>query len=419
MSMQLSRLPGGAMVATASMPEVRSVSVGMWAGTGARHESARLSGISHFLEHMLFKGTRRRTALEISEAIEGIGGYLNAFTTEDHTCYYARVGGDRLDLAVEVLGDMITGSVFAADEIERERQVIREEILSYRDQPAQLVLEKLAAAAWPGHPLGRPVTGSPESVARITRADLVRHHRRVSAAGGVVFTAAGAVDHERFVRLAARVAKRLPASASPVAAPFRAGRGPVVIAHADPIEQAHIALGFRSFGRRDPRRFALRILNLVLGESMSSRLFQELRERRGLCYSIQSGSVLLADTGLFSIQSALDPANSRKALRLILRECDRLAHTSIRPAELQRARDAAVGQAQLGLESPGSQMTWLGESWLSYGRLVDPLHIERRFAKVTAAEIREVAHALFRPERIALAVVGPGATEEVARGWIA
>jgi predicted Zn-dependent peptidase len=419
MDFRATRLKGGTVVATAEMPHVRSVSVGIWAGTGARHEAARVSGISHFLEHMLFKGTRRRSAREISEAIEGVGGYLNAFTGEDHTCYYARVGGDRFDLALEVLGDMMTGSVFAPDEIARERQVIREEILSYRDQPAQLVLEKLALAAWPGHALGRAVTGTPETVDRITRADLLRHHRRVSAAGGVLFTAAGAVEHEQVVRAVERVARRLPAGAPPSASPARRAGRPAIVAHADAIEQSHIALGFRLFGRRDPRRYALRLLNLVLGENMSSRLFQELRERRGLCYSIQSGSSLLSDTGILSIQCALDPTNSARAVRLMLRECHRLARTRLGSAELRRARDAAIGQAQLALESPGSRMSWLGEAWLGYGRLVDPIEVERRFEAVTADEIRATAAEIFRRERIALAVVAPEVTVEQARGWLA
>ena len=416
--LRLSRLPGGAVVLTAAMPHLRSVSVGIWAGAGGRHESARLSGISHFLEHMLFKGTRRRTAKEISEAIEGVGGYLNAFTTEDHTCYYAHVGADRLGLAVDVLGDMVTRSVFDPAEVERERQVIREEILSYRDQPSQLVLEKLAAATWPSHALGRPVTGTPESVARIRRADLIAHQRRVCAPALVVFTAAGAVAHDEFVRAVAPVARRLPAARPARAMPFAGRVRPTIEVHADDTEQAHLALGFRIFGRQDRRRYALRLLNLVLGENMSSRLFQELRERRGLCYSVQSGSQLLAETGLFTVQCALDPANASRAVRLVLRECERMSRSAVSAAELRRARDAAIGQFQIGFEGASNRMTWLGESWLGYGRLADPSVIEERFREVTAEQIRHVAEAVFRRARLAFAVVGPGADPRQAAEWI-
>lgn len=405
-------LPSGLRVATCAMPNMESVAVGIWVGVGGRYETKENCGISHFLEHMVFKGTRRRSAREISEAIEGVGGYLNAFTGEENTCYYAKVTRQHLDRALDVLTDLYLHPRLDAGDVARERAVIKEELAMYRDQPQQLVHELLNQTLWPRHPLGYPVAGTPESLDRIRRADLAAFKQRHYVAGNTVVAVAGACHHDDVVRRVRRWLRHVRHTPPPTFEPVsRALRGPRLRWARRRVEQAALALGVRGYSRSDPRRYALKILSVLLGENMSSRLFQVIREERGLAYSIQSGTAFLADTGALMVSAGLDPGKLRQAVRLILRELRHIATHRPPEEELQRAKDYALGQMWLGLESTTNQMMWVGEHVLAYGRIEEPHAIEKRIQMLTPEEIKDVAADLFRNENLAASVVTPANDE--------
>ena len=385
-----------------------SVSVGLWLAVGGRHESAAENGVSHFIEHMLFKGTRRRSARQISEAVEGIGGYLNAFTSEEHTCYYARAPKGEFALLMDVLGDMLVNSRFSRAEIEKERAVIREEIAMYLDQPAQHVQELLNAALWPDHPLGRPLTGTLARLEQLDRKTLTRYHRRHYTAGNLIVSVAGNLGEARARREAARLAEALGPGPRAAWTPVGPGHGaPALRLHTRDTEQTQFALGIRTCSRRDPRRFELRLLNTLLGENMSSRLFVSLREERGLAYSVGSSVSFFADAGDLVVSVGLETGNVRAALRLVMEELRRLRERPPGRRELERARDYLIGQLELGLEGTESRMNWLAEQMLEQGRLVSAARLKSRLRSIQPRDIQAVARAFFRPENLALALVSP------------
>jgi predicted Zn-dependent peptidase len=417
---RLSRLPNGVRIASIEMPWMRSVSVGVWAGVGGRHESAEMSGISHFMEHLLFKGTKKRTAKRITESVEGLGGYLNAFTTEDHTCYYAKAAAPHLPELCDVLGDMYLDSQFAPGEIERERDVIREEILMYRDHPAQHAQELLTATMWPEHPLGRPLTGTVETIGRMKRPHFLGFHDRHYTGSTTIITVAGPVYHERVVELLTPIFERLPKGRSPRFSRTRPKDGPAKVSlYTQDTEQTHLAMGFHAFGRTDERRYALKLLSVILGENMSSRLFQKLRERHGFCYSVQTSMVTLAETGAIQVYAGLDAANLEKAVKMILRELENICHKAPSRNELKKAQDYAVGQTFMGLESTSNQIMWMGESLLGYGKILDPGEVERKIMNVTPQDIQRVACHCLNRVRLGVAVVGPLKNQEKIAGWLA
>jgi predicted Zn-dependent peptidase len=403
---QVTRLPGGLTVATAEMPHMASASLGLWVGVGGRYEPAPLNGVSHFIEHMLFKGTRKRSAKEISQAVEGIGGYLNAFTGEESTCFYSKARHDRFDELLEVLADMFLNSKFDPVEIEKERAVIKEELAMYLDQPQHQVQELLNETLWPDQPLGRPLTGTGKTLDALARADLVGFQRSNYVSGATLIAAAGNLSHKRVVRSVARFASRFPAGRPPRFSPARINQsGPRLRLFTKKTEQTQLALGLRTCSRHDERRFALRLLNTILGENMSSRLFQVVREDRGLAYNIYSSLSFFDDTGDLVISAGLDTAKVTETLKLILRELRRLRDRPPAATELRRARDYVIGQIDLSLENTESQMMWLGEQLLAYGKIIPAHEIKSRLSRVTAAEIRAAAHDFVRPERLNLALV--------------
>ena len=416
---RLTTLPNGIRVITAPQADAESVAVGFWVGVGGRHETPAVAGASHFIEHMLFKGTRRRSAREISQAIEGRGGYLNAYTQEDATCYYARIPHERLDEAFDVLADMYREPKFAPADIDRERGVIIEELRMCHDQPQQVVQEQLMDGLWPGHPLGRPLVGTEKTLRAMTRAGLDGFRRRHYQPGNTVFGMAGRLDHATCVALVKDAIGRLPAGRS---LSFRKVDRTVPqqrfrIARRE-IEQVHAAIGFRGFGRHDPRRFALRMLNSILGENMSSRLFQIVREKHGLAYAVQSSFQLFDETGAMVISAGLDRARAADALRLIAREVARMRDKPVSRGELQRARDYLQGQFRLGLEGAGSQMQWIGETLLNYGRFVKPEEVLAQLMAVTAEEMRQVAAELFTPKKLTLSLVVPEKDPVDEKDWL-
>ncbi len=405
---RVSHLPNGLTVATAEMPHMTSVSLGLWVGVGGRYEPVELNGVCHFIEHLLFKGTQRRTARQISQDVEGIGGYLNAFTSEEVTCYHSKACHERFPELLDVLADMFLNSKFASADIQKERAVIKEELAMYLDQPQHHVQELLNETLWPDQPLGRPLTGTEKSLDYLTRPRLVTYMRDNYVAGRTLFTAAGRISHRQAVQAVTRLSKRFAPGPQPRFSPAAAGQDrPRVRLFTKDTEQTQLALGIRTCSRHDNRRFALRLLNTILGENMSSRLFQVIREERGLAYSIYSSLSYFEDVGTLTISAGLDGDNLTQTLKLIRRELQRLA-TSVPPvSEFRRARDYVLGQIDLGLESTDNQMMWLGEQLLGYGKVFLPGEIKRRLSKVTPAEVRAIAREFFRPERMNLALVSP------------
>jgi predicted Zn-dependent peptidase len=406
----LATLPNGLRVATIPMPQVESVSVGLWIGVGGRHEPARHCGISHFIEHLTFKGTPTRSAAAIARAVESRGGYLDAYTQEELTCFHARIAAEHLPETLALLADLYRHPRFAEADVRRERQVIAEEIAMYRDQPSHLAEDLLMEALWARHPLGRALTGTEATLARLEAGVLRAFHRRHYVPRASVLVLAGAVESAAVLALTRRhfSGGRTALPPPPLAASPRVARHPVLLrAHAS--EQTQLALGFRAFGRRDPRRVALKLASIILGENMSSRLFRKVREQRGWAYSISSSSVHFSDTGFLAVDAGLDGERTLDGLALIVQELARLARETPSRAEWRAARDYAIGQLRLGLESPSSQMNWVGEPLLLSGRWWQPGEAERRLNEVSPEAIRDVMRAVLRLRRASLVLVGRAA----------
>ena len=418
MQYRTTSLENGVRIATREMPEMKSVSVGLWIAVGGRHEPEEFCGISHFLEHLLFKGTAKRTGRDITEEVEGLGGFVNAFTTEDHTCLYAKAAAQHMPTLANVLCDMYVNSLFAEQEIERERDVIREEILMYKDQPGQFSQELLTEAMWPRHALGRPLTGSVESISRIKREHLLKFIAENYNGLSTVVTVAGRCNHDEVVKNFRSKLKKLPRGRAPAFQRWNeVKREQRVLVAKDETEQTHLALGYHAMSRTDDRRHAMKLLSVILGENMSSRLFQQLRERYAFCYSVHSGTLVLEDSGLVSICVGLEPAKLRSALRAIHRELGKLLHKPPSKKELRQAQEYTIGQNELGLESTTNQIMWMGESLIAYDKVVDPEEVQAKFKEVTSEQIQEVANLCFAPQRMGLGVVGPVESSKVER-WI-
>jgi len=413
MNVSETRLPNGIRVVTCSMPWVQSVSIGIWIGAGGRYESPKLSGISHFIEHLLFKGTETRSAREISQAIEGRGGFCNAFTQEEMTCFYARASFDHTWKTLDVLCDMYLHPRLDPNDIERERGVIIEEIMMYRDQPEHVVQEMLIENLWCNHDLGRPLIGSPESLKNITRDQIISFKRKKYIPESTVIVVAGKVDHagtakwieKRMGRTKAAPAPSYQLVDSSVAQKNLALKG-------REIEQTHLALGFRTFGRFDKRRYALKVLNVILGENMSSRLFQTVREKHGLAYAIHSGIQFFAETGVLAVNAGLDRNRRSKAIALILNEIKKLKSEPVTARELGLAREYIVGHLRLAIESPAGQMMWAGEYTLNYGTVLSPEEAVDAVNAIRSEDIQKTAEAVFRKQSATLAMLSPGVTEQ-------
>lgn len=417
-NVQVTVLKNGATVVSSADADAESVAVGIWVGVGGRHEKASLTGASHFLEHMLFKGTTSRSALAITQAIEGRGGYLNAFTQEESTCYYARLPHEYLSQAFDVLADMYLNAAITEDDLNRERDVILEEIKMYQDQPQHVVQERLQEALFKGHALGKPLSGDEKTLAKMNREALVLFKARAYAPSSTVFAFAGRLEHAACVSC---VTAALGDVRKGRGFAFKTVDGSVgqdrhVLVKKE-IAQVQAVIGFRVFGRHDDRRYALRVLNTILGENMSSRLFQSVRERHGLCYSIQSCYQLFEETGVFAISGGFDARRALAALKLTAKEVRRILDTPVNARELKRAKDYLVGTFRLGLEGTGSQMMFIGESLLNYGRLVRPEETLAGIQAVTAEDVRRVANDVFEPSRMTMALVVPNAQPESEADW--
>jgi predicted Zn-dependent peptidase len=418
MNARLTTLASGLRIATCEISHVETAAMGIWAGVGGRHEPANLNGISHFIEHMLFKGTSRRSARRIVEEVEGVGGDMNAYTSEERTCYYATAAAEFFPRVCDVLCDLYLNPKFTTRDIERERGVICEEILMYRDEPASHVQELLNKHFFSGHPLGRPLTGTPDTVESMQRDDFLSYRATHYHAGSTVVSAAGRIGHEEVIAHACRLLEKIP-SRKPVRqvkAPDYS-REPTVVSERRDVQQTQVALGFPGPSHHDSRRYAMQILNVILGGNASSRLFQELREKRGLCYSVSAHPSSFKDTGMLNISLGLEQRNVEKSLRLILSTFEDLKKRPVRPAELKRAKEYAVGTSRMSLERTSTHNMRLGGSVLVYGRIIDPEEIHSRLRGVTCEDVQAAAKDFLDAHRATAAIVGP-APDEAAIGGI-
>ena len=404
----LTRLPNGLRVILAPC-EAESVAFGLFVASGSRHEAPEVAGISHFIEHMLFKGTPTHSALDISRAIEGRGGNFNAFTGEESTVFYAHLPYEYLAEAVGILSDMYLHAAIAPAEFAREREVILEEIKMYADDPDSVVAENLQRALFPRHPLGAPVAGSAETLRALTPADLHAHIAAHYTADRTVAVVAGRFAPDAALALVGKALAAVPAGRAPAgrrrAAKFAAPVGEIVASK--DVQQTQLALGYRTFGVRDPRKYAASVLDAVLGRGMSSRFFQEVREKRGLSYDISSRMQFFSDAGFFMVAAGLDGAKAQRALKTIDREIDRIRTRKVPPAELRRTKDFMLGNFRLGHERILSKMCFYGATALSFGRLVTPEEQVAATQAVTAEDVQSVAQAIFDPSRRSVSWIVP------------
>ena len=402
------RLDSGLRVVTESLPALRSAAVGFWVGTGGRDEPDDLAGASHFLEHLLFKGTERRTAVEIAEAVESCGGDMNAFTAHEVTAYYVRVPDDRLALAIEILSDIVWSPALRADEVDSERQVILEEIRMRDDAPEDLVHELFAGAIFPGHTIGREVIGSPTTIQRMTPANIAAFHAEHYHPSNVVVAAAGNVDHDEVVGLVERGLTHTE-GARPSRDPWPGAPAPrpSAVLTRD-TEQAHAVLGMRSLRSDDPDRYALSVLNQALGGGMSSRLFQEVREKRGLAYAVYSYRSSFQETGALAVAAGTAPERLDELLDVVDAELHRLVtDAGVGERELESAKGHLQGSLALSLESSSARMHRLGRSEMTLGEVLELDELVAAVARVQAADIARVVERVVASEDRSLAIVGP------------
>ncbi len=411
---QLTRtvLPGGLRVVTEAMPGMRSSSVGVWVPVGSRDESPTLAGTSHFLEHLLFKGTASRSALDIASAMDAVGGEFNAFTEKEHTCFYATVLDRDLALAIDLVSDVVLSATVTAADVDVERSVVLEEIAMRDDDPADLVHDEFAAALFGDTPLGRPILGTVESIQGLTRRQIAGYYRRRYTTDSMVVSVAGNVEHADVLRLVrAAFTDRLDQYRGPVAArPAQAATSPTpavgVRVVPDDTEQANLIVGTRGVSRHDPRRFAVGVLSAALGGGMSSRLFQRIREERGLAYSVYSFSTAFCDAGQFGVYAGCQPGKADEVLALMTAELDAAAAGELTADEIERGKGQLRGGLVLGLEDSGSRMTRIGKSELVYGDILGVDELLACIDAVTLEDVAAVAAGLLAQPRC-LTVVGP------------
>lgn len=403
-------LPNGVRIITEEMPYVRSASIGIWVGAGSRDESESNNGIAHFIEHMLFKGTTARSAKDIAETLDAVGGQLNAFTSKEYTCYYAKVLDEHLDIAIDLLSDMFFNSTFKEEDIEKEKNVIIEEIKMYEDTPDELVHDLFANTLWSGHPLGRSVIGTAGIISQITRKDLVDFMEGYYRPDGVVVAVAGNIKHDEVIGKLAPIFSNntSPRNERKYVAPTAGSR---VYYRKKDTEQVHFCLGTPGLPLDHDDIYVLHVMNSVLGGGISSRLFQEIREERGLAYSIYTYHSSYRDAGLFSIYAGLSPGNLNDVISLITKEMKSLRVNGITKEELARTREQLKGSILLGLENVSSRMSRIGKSELCLNRVVSVEEAVERINRVTADDVRELAQQLFTGEKIVVSSIGPE-TEE-------
>jgi predicted Zn-dependent peptidase len=407
--------PSGLRLVTEAMPHVRSVTVGVWLTRGSRHESDEESGVAHFIEHMLFKGTATRSAQQIAQAIDSIGGQLDAFTAKEYASYFIKVLDEHLPVALELLSDMILHPALAPEDVTKEQNVILEEIKMVEDAPDDLVHELFAQQFWSRHPLGRPILGTAETVSSFSSSGLRRYFERTYAASHLVVAAAGHLEHPRLRAMVEHALAGLPIrptgvlTAPPVVTPG------VVSRHKD-IEQSHICLGTRAYPHNHADRHVLYVLNTILGGSMSSRLFQHIREDRGLAYAVFSNLTTYSDAGMLTVYAGCASDKVNEVVDLTLAELGDLGRAEVPAEELRRAKDHLKGSLMLGLESTSSRMSHLARQEIYFGRQFTLDETLAEIEAVSADDVRRVARDLFLDGDLVATVVGPKHGEAPAEG---
>ena len=418
MSIGRTEFTSGLRVVTERMPGVRSAALGFWVLAGSRDEPPPISGSSHFLEHLLFKGTKTRSARDIAEAFDAVGGEVNAFTAKEYTAFYARVRDRDLPMAVDHLADMLQHSVLRAADLDAERQVILEEINQHEDDPGDLVHDLFTETLWPGHPLGRPILGTKQSIQAAGRDQVRRFYRRHYVAGNVVVVAAGNLRHEELLELVAEHMEPGEVRAEgPSAWNLRtAGQAPTPsgrsLVNKRKTEQAHICVGTSGLSRTDPDRFAFGVVNNALGGGMSSRLFQEVREKRGLAYSVYSYHAMYAEAGVFCAYAGTTPGRAKEVLAIMRAELEDVANKGLGPDEFERAKGHLKGSLVLSLEDPGGRMSRLGKSEIGHG---ETLTVNQLLGRIDAVTPEDAARAAERvlSQPMTVTVLGPFSSKDV------
>jgi predicted Zn-dependent peptidase len=408
-------LANGIRVVTETMDHVRSVAVGVWVETGSRVEPEDRGGISHLIEHLVFKGTATRSAEDIARAMDSVGGHMDAFTAKEHTCFYVSVLDEHLPLAVDLLTDILMHPRFAEEDIAKEKSVVFQEIKMVEDTPDDLIHDLFAERIWPGHPLGRPILGTAASVAGFDGDTIRRHFEGEYTPGHITVAVAGHVEHDRVAGLFAdRFASFTRSGAAPRAvAPPALTPGIHVVRK--PLEQVHLVLGFPGLADTVPERYALYLLNDIIGGSMSSRLFQEIRERQALVYSVHSGTQAFRDTGVLYVYAGTDPTNVGKVLRGVWREIRALKKDGVSAEELRRAKDHLKGNLILSLESTSSRMHRLAKHEMRFGTFLSMDEMLAAIDAVRPEEVEALIHRVLDEERLALLTLGPADRRSIPR----
>lgn len=405
-NIQKAILPNGLAVLTESMPHVRSVSVGIWLGTGSRQEQPERNGISHFIEHMVFKGTKTRTAEQIARSVDSIGGHLDAFTAKECVSFNAIVLDEHLETVFDVLSDLVLHPLFQQEEISRERSVILEEIKAEEDNPDYLLHELFTQNFWKGHALGKPILGTRETVGRLKQDVIREQFTQIYRPNNMVISAAGHLEHSRLVQLAEQRFHSLKKQEVHLPDSQPATHSRITMRNKKSLEQVHLCLGVPSYPMSHDGRYACYVLNTLLGGGMSSRLFQNIRERQGLAYAVFSDLVHYKDTGCFFVYAGTSPETAEQVVRSIMQEFRELKENAVDPEELRRAKDHLKGSLMLSLESTGSRMSSLARQYMNFGKFFTLDEIIAKIEAVTAEDLTQIARKFFRTDDIALTVLG-------------
>lgn len=406
MDIQKREMKNGLVVATEVMPHLRSVSIGVWVKCGSRFENAGTTGISHFIEHLLFKGTKSRTAADIAKAIDSVGGELNAFTDKEYVGFYAKVLDQHLPFAFELLSDIVLNPTFPSGEMKRERNVIFEEINMVEDSPQELIHEVFLEKFWQDHPLGRPISGTKDSVARITRSDVTKYFKRNYTACNTLISVAGNIQHRKVQHLAERYFSDLETGSQLVPGPAPVVQSSREIRHKPNLEQTHICLGTQCPPLASKDRFTIHLLCNLLGGGMSSRLFQNIREKRGLVYTIYSTLNLYRDAGSLVVYAGTAAKSSPAVVGLILKEFRSLRDKLVPADDLKRSKENIKGSVMLSLESTSSRMTHLAQQQIYYGRFYKLEEILDGVDRIKAADVRRLANEIFDSSYLTLTLIG-------------
>ncbi|HWI55268.1 MAG TPA: pitrilysin family protein [Desulfobacteria bacterium] len=399
-------LSNGVRIVTEEIPHVRSACLGFWVGAGSRDENDDNSGIAHFIEHMMFKGTEKRTAKQIAEALDAVGGQLNAFTSKEYTCYYARVLDEHLDIAVDLLSDMFFNSLFREEDIDKEKNVIIEEIKMYEDAPDELVHDIFASTLWSGHALGKPIIGTEEIIKRLGRENLMNFKDGFYSPASLVVSVAGNVKHEEIVEILGPMFEKL--RSQPVERRYVAPKVHSSIqSRKKDTEQVHLCIGTPGLPMDDRNTYVLHILNSVLGGGISSRLFQEIREERGLAYSVYTYQSSYRDAGLFSVYAGLSQNNLNEVISLVAKEMKDFRLNGITKDELDRAKQQIKGSMYLGLENVSNRMSRIGKSELCLNRIVTVDEAVQKINDVSLQSVKDLADYMFKSENIVVTSIGP------------